>query len=253
MPTDRIHVFNSEYRKNTKPIMEKRRRERINRSLEELKNLILDSASSGNVRSHKLEKADILEMTVKHLKLVHKQKLVAAAAVDPSIISKYRSGYGECANEIIRFLTTTSHIDSELKNKLIDHLSTRIQTLSTSRLTDHNNTNNNNQVHHVPLSTTHVLQHHLQQQQQCQYYTSPPSIYGTTKNSTYCQTQPHHHSSELYIGGRENYSLLAANSSTNNQYIFILPQTDSTANSSDCSNSTDSCSTLDSPSKVWRP
>jgi hypothetical protein len=31
--------------KNTKPLMEKRRRERINRSLEELKNLILDQTS----------------------------------------------------------------------------------------------------------------------------------------------------------------------------------------------------------------
>ena len=32
--------------KNTKPIMEKRRRERINRSLEELKDLILDNATT---------------------------------------------------------------------------------------------------------------------------------------------------------------------------------------------------------------
>lgn len=35
----------SDYRKNTKPLMEKRRRERINRSLEELKNLILDQTN----------------------------------------------------------------------------------------------------------------------------------------------------------------------------------------------------------------
>ncbi|CAF0972312.1 unnamed protein product [Didymodactylos carnosus] len=252
MPTDRIHVVNNEYRKNTKPIMEKRRRERINRSLEELKNLILDSSSSGNVRSHKLEKADILEMTVKHLKLVHKQKLVAAAAIDPSIISKYRAGYGECANEIIRFLTNTPHIDSELKNKLIDHLSTRLQTLSTSRLTDRNN-NNNDRVHHSSLPVAYLSPHYLQQQSQ--YYSSTPPVYGTIKSNTdYSQkNQVHHNSSELYIGGRENYSVLAANSSTNNQYIFILPQTDPTANSSDCSNSTDSCSTLDSPTKVWRP
>ncbi len=37
---------------NAKPIMEKRRRERINRSLEELKNLILDNATT-NVRQNK--------------------------------------------------------------------------------------------------------------------------------------------------------------------------------------------------------
>jgi hypothetical protein len=39
----------NDYRKNTKPLMEKRRRERINRSLEELKNLILDQTSHNNV------------------------------------------------------------------------------------------------------------------------------------------------------------------------------------------------------------
>ena len=50
-----------------KPIIEKRRRERINSHLEELKNLVC-----GNTRS-KLEKADILELTVNHLR-----KLIAA-------------------------------------------------------------------------------------------------------------------------------------------------------------------------------
>ena len=55
---------------------------------------------------------------------------LAAAAVDPTIASKYRAGYGECANEIIRFLTTTPNADLELKTKLITHLSARIQNLS---------------------------------------------------------------------------------------------------------------------------
>ncbi len=35
----------TDYRKNTKPLMEKRRRERINKSLEELKNIILDQTN----------------------------------------------------------------------------------------------------------------------------------------------------------------------------------------------------------------
>ena len=50
--------------------------------------------------------------------------------MDPSIASKYRAGYGECANEIIRFLTATPNADLELKTKLISHLSSRIQNLS---------------------------------------------------------------------------------------------------------------------------
>ncbi|KAJ8961334.1 hypothetical protein NQ314_005945 [Rhamnusium bicolor] len=60
----------SESRKIRKPIMEKRRRTRINNSLETLKKILLEndpeSRKSGQ-RSAKLEKADILEMTVRFL------------------------------------------------------------------------------------------------------------------------------------------------------------------------------------------
>lgn len=46
--------------------MEKRRRARINQSLAMLKTLILDSAKMDNTKHTKLEKADILELTVRH-------------------------------------------------------------------------------------------------------------------------------------------------------------------------------------------
>uniref|UniRef100_A0A3P9PTM0 Hes family bHLH transcription factor 2 n=1 Tax=Poecilia reticulata TaxID=8081 RepID=A0A3P9PTM0_POERE len=50
-----------------KPLMEKRRRARINDSLNLLKNLILPLTGRDKTRYSKLEKADILEMTVKFL------------------------------------------------------------------------------------------------------------------------------------------------------------------------------------------
>jgi hypothetical protein len=164
---------------------------------------------------------------------------LAAAAVDPTIASKYRAGYGECANEIIRFLTTTPNADLELKTKLISHLSARIQNLSS-------------------LSILPPIQPSLSQ------------IHPTTGLLT----------------KTDRYSV---NSSTNNQYIFILPQqqeqhrqqqqiqststtfdddvdcsSTSSNNSSDCESirsevmtttPTDSpASTMvESPSKVWRP
>lgn len=56
----------SEPRRANKPLMEKRRRARINQSLAMLKALILDSAKSDNTKHSKLEKADILELTVRH-------------------------------------------------------------------------------------------------------------------------------------------------------------------------------------------
>jgi hypothetical protein len=53
-------------RKSNKPIMEKKRRARINHCLNQLKALILE-ADNERSRHSKLEKADILEMTVKYL------------------------------------------------------------------------------------------------------------------------------------------------------------------------------------------
>ncbi|KAJ4445363.1 hypothetical protein ANN_07168, partial [Periplaneta americana] len=59
-----------------KPLMEKRRRARINQSLNELKKLLLDGNTSKKEGSRptKLEKADILEMTVQHLQRLHQQQ-----------------------------------------------------------------------------------------------------------------------------------------------------------------------------------
>lgn len=67
----------SESRRIRKPLMEKKRRARINDSLETLKQILLESkttlkSSSRNCqRTAKLEKADILEMTVRYLQQLH--------------------------------------------------------------------------------------------------------------------------------------------------------------------------------------
>ncbi|XP_030753974.1 transcription factor HES-2-like [Sitophilus oryzae] len=68
--------FVSESRKIRKPLMEKKRRARINDSLESLKQILLESKTSikepkNGQRTAKLEKADILEMTVKYLQNLH--------------------------------------------------------------------------------------------------------------------------------------------------------------------------------------
>ncbi|XP_027558586.1 transcription factor HES-4 isoform X3 [Neopelma chrysocephalum] len=60
---------------SSKPIMEKRRRARINESLGQLKTLILDALKKDSSRHSKLEKADILEMTVKHLRNLQRAQM----------------------------------------------------------------------------------------------------------------------------------------------------------------------------------
>nr|XP_039251338.1 enhancer of split mbeta protein-like [Styela clava] len=67
MPAERRLTSAELRRKTNKPIMEKKRRERINKCLEELKSIVLRSVSEES-RPNKLEKADILEMTVRYLR-----------------------------------------------------------------------------------------------------------------------------------------------------------------------------------------
>lgn len=66
-------------RKIRKPLMEKKRRARINDSLEALKDILLKNtvAVTQGSRPTKLEKADILEMTVRYLNALH-TKLMAS-------------------------------------------------------------------------------------------------------------------------------------------------------------------------------
>lgn len=112
----------SSNRRNNKPLMEKRRRQRINECLSQLKTLVLQAMKKDTTQYSKLEKADILEMTVKHLKLVQRQQMAAAMSTDPNVISKYRAGFNECAAEISRYLDTVNGGSPELKGRVMNYL-----------------------------------------------------------------------------------------------------------------------------------
>lgn len=113
----------SDNRKSSKPIMEKRRRARINESLTQLKTLILDALKKDSSRHSKLEKADILEMTVKHLRNLQRVQMTAALTADPTVLGKYRAGFNECMNEVTRFLSTCEGVNADVRSRLLSHLS----------------------------------------------------------------------------------------------------------------------------------
>ncbi|XP_049299549.1 protein hairy [Anopheles funestus] len=141
----------SDNRRSNKPIMEKRRRARINNCLNELKTLILDAMKKDPARHSKLEKADILEMTVKHLENLQRQQSAMSQATDPSVMNKFKAGFNECAQEVGRF----PEIDPHVKRRLLQHLSNCINGVNKSDL---------------------PKRHHQQQQQQQQHILpSPPS------------------------------------------------------------------------------
>ncbi|XP_073835856.1 bHLH transcriptional repressor hairy [Musca autumnalis] len=114
-------------RRSNKPIMEKRRRARINNCLNELKTLILDATKKDPARHSKLEKADILEKTVKHLQELQRQQAAMQQAADPKIINKFKAGFTDCANEVSRF----PGLEPSVKRRLLQHLQNCINGVKT--------------------------------------------------------------------------------------------------------------------------
>ncbi|KAM6977262.1 transcription factor HES-2-like [Aplochiton taeniatus] len=90
-----------ELRKTMKPLMEKRRRARINDSLNHLKSLILPLTGKDNSRYSKLEKAGILEMTVNFLSDI-------PAAQTKGSEDGYKEGYKACLQRVSALLPKTS-------------------------------------------------------------------------------------------------------------------------------------------------
>lgn len=93
-------------RKNRKPLMEKKRRARINDSLEALKEILLKNtvAITQGTRPTKLEKADILEMTVRYLQMIQKRNPLP------------KTKLSECC------VTSTTSIQNSMKPKSISNI-----------------------------------------------------------------------------------------------------------------------------------
>ena len=120
----------SEHRRITKPIMEKKRRARINNSLDELKSLILSALNKDPARHSKLEKADILEMTVRHLQRLQRQQSAVNSVNDQTVLNKFRAGYTECANEVSRLVHSVDGVDASARSRITSHLSHCMNTLN---------------------------------------------------------------------------------------------------------------------------
>ncbi|XP_059189017.1 hairy-related 3 [Centropristis striata] len=107
--------------KVSKPLMEKKRRARINKCLDQLKTL-LESYYSSSIRKRKLEKADILELTVKHIRNLQKIQSCTAAA---SELSDYQTGFRNCLANVNQYLLLADNMNggdrwmlSQLSSKL---------------------------------------------------------------------------------------------------------------------------------------
>nr|XP_057940580.1 transcription factor HES-2-like [Doryrhamphus excisus] len=103
-----------EFRKTMKPLVEKRRRARINNSLNHLKDLILPLTGKDKSRYSKLEKADILEMTVRFLSDI-------PPGHNKNDTDSYKEGYKACLQRVSALLPKTS-LDQEASQRVSDFI-----------------------------------------------------------------------------------------------------------------------------------
>ncbi|XP_060080183.1 transcription factor HES-2-like [Ylistrum balloti] len=108
-------------RQSNKPLTERKRREKINNFLSQLKTLILQKTDRQENEHCRLEKADILEMTVQYLQ--------NDTTSGTSKTLDYTTGFTRCQEEVFRLLNQDVTVSSDVKMRLFCHLS-RFQNVS---------------------------------------------------------------------------------------------------------------------------
>uniref|UniRef100_A0A3B4CMP2 Transcription cofactor HES-6 n=1 Tax=Pygocentrus nattereri TaxID=42514 RepID=A0A3B4CMP2_PYGNA len=103
-------------RKTRKPLVEKKRRARINESLQELRNLITETELQA-----KMENAEVLELTVKRVENIL-QHQSHANTVSHEASERFAAGYIQCMHEVHTFVSTCPGIDATVAAELLNHL-----------------------------------------------------------------------------------------------------------------------------------
>ena len=118
-----------------KPLLERKRRARINRCLDDLKDIMVAALQSEGESITKLEKADVLELTVRHLRKL-KQQNALGLTPQATYAGRFKAGYAHCAQEVSKFVSqiqstenTKMSLDVNVSTRLLSHLGGCIQAL----------------------------------------------------------------------------------------------------------------------------
>nr|XP_056706133.1 transcription cofactor HES-6-like [Euleptes europaea] len=105
-------------RKARKPLVEKKRRARINESLQELRLILADTEFQT-----KMENAEVLELTVKRVQGVLQSKsLDSDKLLQREASERFAAGYIQCMHEVHTFVSNCPGIDSTIAAELLNHL-----------------------------------------------------------------------------------------------------------------------------------
>ncbi|KAM4555663.1 hairy-related 11 [Odontesthes bonariensis] len=86
-----------------KPVVEKKRRDRINQSLAELRSLLLSSTSDARLQNPKIEKAEILDFAVEYLKKWTDRKNLSDGHAHPHLITE-TAGFQQCVAQLTSYM-----------------------------------------------------------------------------------------------------------------------------------------------------
>ncbi|XP_008296327.1 hairy/enhancer-of-split related with YRPW motif protein 2 [Stegastes partitus] len=152
-------------RKKRRGIIEKRRRDRINNSLSELRRLVPTAFEKQG--SAKLEKAEILQMTVDHLKMLQATGGKGFFDAHALALDFLSLGFRECVTEVSRYLSAVEGLDSSdpLRCRLLSHLSSCASQRDAAALTA---------ASHSPHHHHHHHPHHPQQPHPLPHPFHPP-------------------------------------------------------------------------------
>jgi len=125
-----------QYKRVMKPLLERKRRARINRCLDELRDLLVSALQAEGETVTRLEKADILELTVRHVRRLNQRRRLtlpqaaAAAQHDPRHDAlKFQQGFVAAAQQVQSFLMASPSLEPQASARLITHLTSCATTM----------------------------------------------------------------------------------------------------------------------------
>ncbi|XP_072852038.1 transcription cofactor HES-6 [Pogona vitticeps] len=104
-------------RKARKPLVEKKRRARINESLQELRLILADTEFQA-----KMENAEVLELTVKRVQAILQDRAQDGDKRQREASERFAAGYIQCMHEVHTFVSSCPGIDSTIAAELLNHL-----------------------------------------------------------------------------------------------------------------------------------